>query len=82
MYEQIFDLMMHVTVGHVVNFTENTDTVMADMRDVSPTIFHAVPRIWEKYYSGIVLRMKDATRLKQLAFGTALKSAPATMKAN
>jgi long-chain acyl-CoA synthetase len=72
-YEQIFDLMMHVTVGHVVNFTENTDTVMADMRDVSPTIFHAVPRIWEKYYSGIVLRMKDATRLKQLAFGTALK---------
>jgi long-chain acyl-CoA synthetase len=72
-YEQIFDLMMHVTVGHVVNFTENTDTVMADMRDVSPTIFHAVPRIWEKYYSGIVLRMKDATRLKQLAFGMALK---------
>jgi long-chain acyl-CoA synthetase len=72
-YEQIFDLMMHVTVGHVVNFTENTDTVMADMRDISPTIFHAVPRIWEKYYSGIVLRMKDATRLKQLAFATALQ---------
>jgi long-chain acyl-CoA synthetase len=43
------------------------------MRDVSPTIFHAVPRIWEKYYSGIVLRMKDATRVKQVAFGTALK---------
>ncbi|MBA4393193.1 MAG: long-chain fatty acid--CoA ligase, partial [Desulfobacca sp.] len=55
-YEQIFDLMIHLTVGHIVNFTENTDTVMADMRDVSPTIFHAVPRIWEKYYSGIVLR--------------------------
>ncbi|MBI5582214.1 MAG: AMP-binding protein [Deltaproteobacteria bacterium] len=72
-YEQIFDLMIHMTIGHIVNFTENTDTVMADMRDVSPTIFHAVPRIWEKYYSGIVLRMKDATRLKQLAFGTALK---------
>jgi long-chain acyl-CoA synthetase len=72
-YEQIFDLMIHMTIGHIVNFTENTDTVMADMRDVSPTIFHAVPRIWEKYYSGIVLRMKDATGLKQLAFGTALK---------
>ena len=72
-YEQIFDLMIHLTIGHVVNFTENTDTVMADMRDVSPTVFHAVPRIWEKYYSGIVLRMKDATRVKQLAFGTALK---------
>ena len=51
-YEQIFDLMVHLTVGHIVNFTENTDTVMGDMRDVSPTLFHAVPRIWEKYYSG------------------------------
>jgi long-chain acyl-CoA synthetase len=72
-YEQIFDLMMHLNVGHIVNFTENTDTVMADMRDVSPTIFHAVPRIWEKYYSGIVLKMADATWLKQAAFQQALK---------
>jgi long-chain acyl-CoA synthetase len=72
-YEQIFDLMMHLTVGHIVNFTENTDTVMADMRDVSPTIFHAVPRIWEKYYSSIVLKMADATWLKKAAYQQALK---------
>ena len=72
-YEQIWDLMVHLTIGHIVNFTENTDTVMMDMRDVSPTLFHAVPRIWEKYYSGIVLKMADATWLKQTAYGTALK---------
>jgi len=72
-YEQIYDLMIHMTVGHIVNFTENTDTVMSDMRDVSPTLFHAVPRIWEKYYSGIVLKMKDATLFKKLAFQQALK---------
>ena len=71
-YEQIFDLMIHLTVGHIVNFTENTDTVMMDMRDVSPTVFHAVPRIWEKYYSGIVLKMGDATWFKQVAYRTAL----------
>ena len=35
-YEQIFDLMMHLRAGHIVNFTENTDTVMNDLRDVSP----------------------------------------------
>src|SRR4030043_1781780 len=72
-YEQIYDIMFHLTVGHTVNFTENTDTVMADMMEVSPTLFHAVPRIWEKYYSGIVLKMADATWLKQIAYGTALK---------
>ncbi|MBU2026290.1 MAG: AMP-binding protein [Proteobacteria bacterium] len=72
-YEQIYDLMIHLTIGHIINFTENTDTVMMDMRDVSPTLFHAVPRIWEKYYSGIILKMADATWLKQAAYGTALK---------
>jgi long-chain acyl-CoA synthetase len=72
-YEQIFDLMVHLTVGHTVNFTENTDTVMEDMRDVSPTLFHAVPRIWEKYYSGIVLKMADATLLKRAAYGAAVR---------
>jgi long-chain acyl-CoA synthetase len=72
-YEQIYDLMVHLTIGHIINFTENTDTVMADMRDVSPTLFHAVPRIWEKYYSGIVLKMDDATWFKRKAYKTALR---------
>jgi len=71
-YEQIYDLMIHLTIGHIINFTENTDTVMTDMRDVSPTLFHAVPRIWEKYYSGIVLKMADATWFKRFAYKTAL----------
>ena len=72
-YEQIFDLMSHLTAGQIVNFTENTDTVMNDLRDVSPTLFHAVPRIWEKYHSGIVLKMADATWLKRTVFNLAFK---------
>jgi long-chain acyl-CoA synthetase len=72
-FEQIFDFLVHIVVGHVVNFTENTDTVMSDMIDVSPTIFHAVPRIWEKYYSGIVIRMDDATWLKRTVYKLAVK---------
>ena len=72
-YEQIFDLMMHLRVGHIVNFTENTDTVMNDLRDVSPTLFHAVPRIWEKYHSSIVLKMADATLFKRAMFNIAYK---------
>src|SRR5208337_3652403 len=72
-YEQIFDLMMHLRVGHIVNFTENTDTVMNDLRNVSPTLFHAVPRIWEKYHSAIVLKMADATWLKRSIFNFAYK---------
>jgi long-chain acyl-CoA synthetase len=72
-YEQIFDMMVHLTVGHIVNFTENTDTVIQDMMDVSPTLFHAVPRIWEKYYSSIVLKMADATWFKRRCYELALQ---------
>jgi len=67
-YEQIFDLMIHLTVGHIVNFTENTDTVMSDLKEVSPTVFHAVPRIWEKNYSAIVIKMDDATWFKKTLY--------------
>ena len=72
-YEQIFDIMYHLSVGQTVNFTESTDTVMADMMEISPTMFHAVPRIWEKYYSGIVLKMADATWLKRNLYQIAVK---------
>jgi len=44
-----------------------------DMQDVSPTLFHAVPRIWEKYYSSIVLKMDDATWFKKTCYKIALK---------
>jgi long-chain acyl-CoA synthetase len=46
---------------------------MRDLRDVSPTVFHAVPRIWEKIHSGIVLKMEDATWLKRKVFHLAQK---------
>jgi long-chain acyl-CoA synthetase len=72
-YEQIFDLMVHLTVGHIVNFTENTDTVMNDLMEVSPTLFHAVPRIWEKFHSAIVLKMGDATWFKRTVYRLAVK---------
>lgn len=71
-YEQVYDIMLHLQVGHIVNFTESTDTVMNDLVDVSPTIFHAVPRIWEKYYSAIYLKMEDATWFKRKAYNLAL----------
>ncbi len=72
-YEQVFALMVHLSVGHKVNFTESTDTIMKDLRDVSPTVFHAVPRIWEKMYSGIVLKMEDATWFKRNVYQMAVK---------
>jgi len=54
--------------GYKINFVEELDTVPENMREVSPTVFFAVPRIWEKFYSALVLTMKDSTRLEKWAF--------------
>jgi long-chain acyl-CoA synthetase len=71
-FERIFSVLAHVAHGYTVNFVEALDTVTDNMIEVSPTVGYAVPRIWEKYYSAIAIRMSDATWFKRLAFGAAL----------
>ncbi|MBW2030029.1 MAG: long-chain fatty acid--CoA ligase [Deltaproteobacteria bacterium] len=72
-FEQLFSVMGHITYGYIVNFIESPDTITDNMVEVSPTVGYGVPRIWEKYYSAIVIRMSDATWLKRILFGIALK---------
>jgi len=72
-FEQLFSVMGHITYGYVVNFIESSDTVTDNMIEVSPTVGYGVPRIWEKYYSTIVIRMSDATWFKRTVFAIALK---------
>jgi long-chain acyl-CoA synthetase len=72
-FEQLFSVMGHITHGFVVNFIESLDTVTDNMMEISPTVGYAVPRIWEKYYSAIYIRMSDATWFKKMIFYSALK---------
>jgi long-chain acyl-CoA synthetase len=71
-FEQLFTVLAHFDVGHIVNFIESMDTITDNMMEISPTVGHAVPRIWEKYYSAIMIRMADATWFKRIVFNWAL----------
>ena len=71
-FEQLFTVLAHSDLGYVVNFIESMDTITDNMVEISPTVGHAVPRIWEKYYSVILIRMADATWFKRLIFNGAL----------
>lgn len=51
--------------GAIVHFAESIDTVTTNLREVQPTLFFAVPRIWEKLKAGIEVRMLAASRIKQ-----------------
>ena len=67
-FEQLFSIMGHMINGYTVNFTESLDTVTDNMVEVSPTVGYAVPRIWEKYYSAIYIKMSDASWFKRMSF--------------
>jgi long-chain acyl-CoA synthetase len=58
--------------GAVLNFVENPETVPENVREIAPTIFTAVPRVWEKFYSGVLIRLKEAGRLQQWAYSVAI----------
>ena len=72
-FERLFSVFISLKFAYTVNFVEKPDTVMQNMMEVSPTFGYGVPRIWEKYYSNIIIKMDDATWFKRLAFKIALK---------
>ena len=41
------------------------------MAEIQPSIFPAVPRILERMHAGTLVRMRDASKLKQVLFKTA-----------
>jgi long-chain acyl-CoA synthetase len=70
--ERTFTVFYPLRTGATVNFAESIDTVPDNIREVAPAVFFAVPRIWEKFYSAVALRMREATWLGRLAYGWAL----------
>ena len=70
--ERTFTVFNPLYTGSTVNFAESIDTVPDNIREVAPALFFAVPRIWEKFYSGVALRMREATWLGRVAYERAL----------
>jgi len=54
--------------GAILNFVENPETVPENVREIAPTVFTAVPRVWEKFYSGVLISLKEAGKLQQAAY--------------
>ena len=71
--ERAFSLIFHLQCGHVVNFSENPDTVFSDLKEVAPTFFFGVPRIWEKLKARVGIEMQEATWSKRQIYRLALK---------
>ena len=71
-YENLISVFGAIWYGGTVNFVESMDTLPQNLREVSPTIFCSVPRIWEKFASMVYIRMSDSTLLKRALYRLAL----------
>jgi long-chain acyl-CoA synthetase len=74
-YEKLFSVVFGTGAGVPIHFGESLDTLVADMRDVQPTIVQGVPRIWERIHAAIQVRLASASRLKRLNAVVWLKAA-------
>ncbi len=55
-----------------VNIVESLETTVQDQQEVAPTVHFAVPRVWEKQYSTVAIKLKEATVLGRFAYEKAL----------
>ena len=72
--ERLISVFIPVGYGSIVNFAESPETVFDNLREVSPHVFTAVPRVWEKVYSRVSIMAGESTRLGRLAYGLALRA--------
>ena len=70
--ERLMSPVMQLAWGTVVYFAESIDTVTQNLREIGPSFFFGVPRIWEKLQYEILIKSRDARPLAQWAFKKAL----------
>jgi long-chain acyl-CoA synthetase len=59
--EQMFSIHIPITKGSRVYFAESIDGLLENLKEVEPTVFFAVPRVWEKFHTGITAELSHAT---------------------
>jgi long-chain acyl-CoA synthetase len=62
--EQMVSIHGPVTFGGAVYFAESLEAVPNNLKEVQPTIFFAVPRLWEKFHAKLSDKLGEATGVK------------------
>ncbi|WP_375266807.1 AMP-dependent synthetase/ligase [Planktotalea sp.] len=75
--ERVFSVNAPIAAESTINFAESPETIFDNLQEVSPQTFVAVPRLWEKIYSQVAIRIGDATLLQKWAYSKALKAGSA-----
>lgn len=66
--DHLFSYAQSYVTGFCVSCPESADTVLTDLREISPSYFFAPPRIYENLLTQVMIRMEDASPLKRRLF--------------
>jgi long-chain acyl-CoA synthetase len=70
--ERMVGQFLSLETGARLNYVENPETIAENIREIAPSIILCVPRVWEKFYSAVSIRLREATPLQRWAYGVAL----------
>jgi len=66
--EQMMSVATALAIGFTVNFPEEPETALQDIREIGPNVMFAPPRIWEGLSSTVQVKIMDTTPLKRFLF--------------
>ncbi len=70
--ERLMSPVMQLAYGSVVYFAESIDAVTQNLREIGPSYFFGVPRIWEKLQQHIVISSQEARPWVRKIFESAM----------
>ena len=73
--EQMFSLYVPIYSGMNLYFAESMDKLPENLKEVQPTLFFGVPRVYEKFHAKIAPKLESATGLQAHILRFAQKSA-------
>jgi long-chain acyl-CoA synthetase len=62
--EQMFTIHIQISNGYRVYFAESIDALADNIKEARPTLFFAVPRVWEKFHDGVATKLAEASGIK------------------
>ena len=74
--ERCYGAVTQLVLGGTVSFAELIDTVALNIREIAPTFFVGVPRIYEKLQQGFLFRLGESGKLRQWFTKTCLGLGP------
>ena len=66
--EQVYAVAQSLISRITVNFVEDTESTMNDLREIGPSFVLLAPRVWETIAADVKARMMDASPLKRWVY--------------